>query len=121
MSKLTFEMKVSEEERQLILSKREKEGFYEPKKVGFLKEDMWIFHNSSSEFISLNKISIWSTTEKEEILQHLKDWFELLLPARAKFYCYIDENVEYWTGPDDGFESMNSVWAKKYLTDITNF
>lgn len=115
-------MKLTKEEKQLILDKREKEGYYKPQKVGFLKEDLWYLRQSSPEWSSFVRLSICSVSEKEAILQELNKCFEFLLPVGTKFYCYVDKNVEHWQGPgsDDVFESMTSAWAKRYLINIEN-
>jgi len=118
-----IKMDLTEEERELILAKREKEGYYKPKKVGFLKEDLWYLHKSSSEWALLMRSFLYSTSEKEMLIQDMNKCFEFMLPAGTKFYCYVDKNIEHWQGPgpDDVFESMTTSWAEKYLIDIKSY
>src|SRR6185436_11080437 len=105
-----IKMDLTEEERELILAKRE-------------KEDLWYLHKSSSEWALLMRSFLYSTSEKEMLIQDMNKCFEFMLPAGTKFYCYVDKNIEHWQGPgpDDVFESMTTSWAEKYLIDIKSY
>jgi len=109
-------MKLTEEEKQIILKKREKEDRNKPKKTGVAKTN--IYTRIDIDF----PIDSWffNTTEKDDCIKKFADTFELAIKKGNSFSCFIDEDgEESWF--DDigyGFEQMNSEWAAKYLDNI---
>lgn len=110
-------MQVTQKEYDLIHKTREEGGFYKPIKIGFLNEDMWQFHKTVA-FDMLNRLSLFTTTDKEKFIHNLPGQFELYCPKGTRFFCYMNGEEEIWSGPDDAFESMSKGWAKRHLTDI---
>ena len=108
-------IQLTKEEERLILKKRKEADKYLPKKIGFLKHDLYSFDEPSYD-------NNWIVDEKEKTLM-VKDFlthFELAVPAGSKFVCFINEDDrEQWF--DDvcyGIEGMPVEWAKKHLKNI---
>lgn len=106
---------LTEDEKQLILDNRKKKEAVKPKKIGFLKEDLFRVKektfNISSFLLTLSKVN-------EEITK-FSGRFEFIAPKRTKFVCFIDFEAEFWYD-DEGFgiENMSNAWGECYLTDI---
>jgi len=110
-------MKLSEEEKKIILDKRKEKEDSLPKKIGFLKEDIFSIKDGSSDFEYPNWIL--SRSEKEECIAKFISEFELAVPAGSQFNCYVDSAQEQWyDSVNYGIEGMPAIWAKKYLINI---
>jgi hypothetical protein len=82
-------IQVTKEEYDSIQKTREERGFYKPTKIGFLNEDMWQFHKTS-EFDMLNRLSLFTTTDKEKFINEFPDQFEMYCPKGTKFVCHMN-------------------------------
>lgn len=110
-------MKLSEEEKKVILEMRKKKEDDKPKKIGFLKEDLFTISPNEDAHIFSNWIL--SREEKQKEIDEFINNFQLACPAGTKFVCFIDDGNESWF--DDinyGIENMDNDWANKYLKDI---
>lgn len=108
-------MKLTKEEEKLILKKRKEVDRNLPKKIGFLKHDLYSFDEPSYD-----NYWILDKKEKDLIVKDFLTHFELVVPAGSKFVCFINEDdKEQWF--DDicyGIEGMPADWAKKNLKGI---
>lgn len=107
-------MKLTQKEKDLILSSREKEEAGKPKKIGYLKHDLYVYGGSDDMG--------WIHT-CESMNQKIKDFkksFKLGLSSGSQFDCYIEEgNKESWYDAVNGtIENVGANWAQKHLRDI---
>ena len=120
-------MKLTPEETQLILSKRKEADENTPKKVGFLKVDLFYIESRYPEIRHdiqdiVKSYGWWCTKETMlDIVERIK--LELLngLSAKAgtQFDCYIVDGEELWYDSEGiGIEEMDSECAKRNLRDI---
>lgn len=111
-------MKLTEEEKQLIIKKRQKEEDQKAKKIGYLKHDLFILNDwNPEEDLDL----LFDEKAKSKIILKFQKAFELVAHKGAQFDCYIDEyNQEQWYDQEYGIEGVSSEWAKKHLTKIKN-
>jgi len=118
-------MKLTKEEEKLILDKRAAEEAEKPKKIGKLKEDLYMNNSLGSCGQCIISVPwICSLTERDEYVSEFFNSFEKVLSAGAVFDCYIEKDGrESWYDRDcgiEGIENLDAVWAKDYLTDIEN-
>jgi hypothetical protein len=120
-------MKLTSEEKQLILEKRAQEEASKPKKHGVLKHDLYglsirspelrinisdIVEDQMGYFVTAQSIKAIFEKVKEEIEADTPD-----APKGTKFDCYIDDGEELWYDAEGiGIEEVDSEWAKKHLT-----
>lgn len=105
-------MKLTEEEKELIIKHRKKEEAKKPKKIGFLKEDLYKVEDL--EYYIYERF--FSTSEKEQLIEHFKSNIKLVLSKGSKFVCYIRNDQEQWFDDHNcGIEYMSEEWAAKYL------
>ena len=109
---------LSDKEKELILQLRAKEEADKPKKIGFLKEDLYVSHERKYE------ISNWyfNPDEFAAEIETFKNMFELAVPAGTQFDCFILENgsESWYDNSSYGIENMDAKWARKYLINIKN-
>jgi hypothetical protein len=121
-------MKLTKEEEEIILAKRqEEEENDKPKKVGFLKHDLFFLNSRYPEvrftierFIEEAKGYWLEKRTIEDILKNIeKEIYELKAPAGTKFVCYIDDGEEVWFDDNNiGLEEMDADWAAQHLEKI---
>lgn len=124
-------MKLTEEEREIILAKRREEENNKPKKVGFLKHDLFfiksyhterLFRFTITRFIQESKGWWFEKRTIQDVIKEIeKEMFELKAPAGTKFVCYIDidNDEEIWFDDNGiGLEEMDSDWAAQHLENI---
>ena len=120
-------MKLTPEETELILSKRKEADENTPKKVGFLKADLFYIESRYPEIRHniqdiVKNCGWWCTKEVMlDIIERIK--FELLSGLAAKagtqFDCYIVDGEELWYDSEGiGIEEMDAAWAARNLKDI---
>lgn len=117
-------MKLTLEEKELILKKRKEEDDEKPKKVGYLKEDLYSYANDRDcdlHFCSDLSMDFWLATEqqKENFIKEFVEHFKRVLKKGDKFVCFIVNGKEEWY--DDvnyDVECMNKEWAETYLENI---
>ena len=110
-------MKLSEEEKQLILEKRRQKEAEKPIKVGYLKHDLY---RIPSEKFNLLRFD-WMITkdQKEKLINILNEDIVLELPKGSEFDCYLERGNECWYDQDSGsIAGADSEWAKEHLKDI---
>lgn len=121
-------MKLTQEEKELIIAKRKAEDETKPKKTGILRQSLFILSSPSPE-ITFN---VQHIIDKEKgwwisrdsilgIVEQIKDELmsEVVAPAGTKFVCYIVNGEELWYDDHNiDIEEMDSDWAQKHLTDI---
>ena len=109
-------MRLTEEEKKLILDKREAEESKLLKKTGVLKEDLFIFEGDVKN--DFNGRWLFSLREKESLMRKIEDRFTHSLSAGSIFDCYIDNGIEFWFDREYGLENLSADWAKDHLKDI---
>jgi hypothetical protein len=119
-------MKLTEEEKQIILEKRKKENEIKYPKTGILKHDVYgLPTNGYSQFaFDLRNIieEHGLFVPKEVVLgivEQIKD--ELLstvIPSGTKFECYRIDDKEFWDDENEDVFDMDSNWASKNLKNI---
>lgn len=118
-------MKLTQEEKELILKQRADNDDAKPKKVGYLKMNLYSYdvdrRSCSLGFVRESDNGMW-LCEKETMNNWIKDFkshFECVLPKGTEFVCYIDGGEESWyDNINYGLEDMRSAWAEQYLTNI---
>jgi hypothetical protein len=117
-------MKLTEEEKQIILEKRKQENWDRPKIQGFLRHDLTEnpFYGSSN-FGKHFPPEYYITKEEfldgiEKIKKEFDD--DLTISKGSRFVCYIDEDgtEEWYDGVNFGIEGMGEEWSKKHLENI---
>jgi hypothetical protein len=121
-------MKLTEEEKQLILEKRRKENELNFKKTGILKHDVYgLPTNGYSQFaFDLRDIieEHGLFVPKEVVLgivEQIKDELlstEWLIPSGTKFESYMIDGKELWYDQNEDVCDMDSTWASKNLKNI---
>jgi 5-methylcytosine-specific restriction endonuclease McrBC regulatory subunit McrC len=117
-------MKLTAEEKQLILEKRAEEESKKPKKHGVLKHDLYGLSIYSPELrIDIRDIIegqmgyFVNRQSVDAIIEKVKGEIELSAPKGTKFDCYIDDGEELWYDAESiGIEEVDSEWAKLHLT-----
>lgn len=109
-------MKLTEEEKEIILAKRKEEEKLKPKKTAIAKAN--IYTRKDIDF----PVDSWffNTTEKDDCIKEFADTFELAIEKGDSFSCFLEEDGEesWYDNIGYGFENMSSEWAKKYLENI---
>ena len=109
-------LKLTPEEEWLILQRRKSEEAKKPKKIGFLKEDMYEFNPPPGKFGLWN---FFTFSETNSLIKEFKECFKKTLLAGSKFICYIENGKESWYDCDNfGYERLNSDWAKENLINV---
>jgi len=109
-------LKLTPEEEWLILQRRKSEEAKKPKKIGFLKEDMYEFNPPPGKFGVWN---FFTFSETNSLIKEFKECFKKTLPAGSKFICYIENGKESWYDDENlGFVELSSDWARKHLENI---
>jgi len=118
-------MKLTAEEKELIVKKRAQEESQKPKKVGVLKHDLFYFSGRRPTVeIDVNDIvekENWYFTKSsvEEIVNRCKKIFEeIQIPKGTICTCYIENGVESWFDDTGNIESYDEDWAKDNLENI---
>jgi hypothetical protein len=119
-------MKLTEEEKQIILEKRKKENELKYPKTGILKHDVYgLPTNGYSQFaFDLRDIieEHGLFVPKEVVLgivEKIKD--ELLstvILSGTKFESYMIDGKELWYDQNEDVCDMDSTWASKNLKNI---
>ena len=120
-------MKLTKEEKELILQKRKQAESNKPKFTGVLKHDLyWVDECGPEITIDITKVIVkngWFLTS--ENLKELTKLFEKRIGKYIKiekgslFDCYIENGKESWyDSVSFGIESEDSDWARKNLEDI---
>ena len=119
-------MKLTEEEKQIILEKRKKENEIKYPKTGILKHDVYgLPTNGYSQFaFDLRDIieEHGLFVPKEVVLgivEQIKD--ELLstvILSGTKFESYMIDGKELWYDQNEDVCDMDSTWASKNLKNI---
>ena len=118
-------MKLTEEEKQIILEKRrkkevekrEKEEVEKSKKIAYLKEDLYFCQNDFDvDFYD----TFITKIVRDEIIQKITEQFKLAVPKGTEFVCFIEKNGEesWYDNAGYGIEYCSSDWAKKHLINI---
>jgi hypothetical protein len=114
-------LKLTPEEELLILEKRRQKELEEerdrPKKMGFFKEDKYLYYTSRIESEG-DYSELITKSKKDALVKKFLDNF-VLIKAGTKFVCFIDDGIEFWF--DDvgiGIEEEDADWAKENLTNI---
>ena len=109
-------MKLTEEEKQIIIDKRKKEEEAKPKKTGILKHDLYHPTKMCFEGYDPNKTITYKLFL--EIVENFKSTF-VKIPKGTEFNCYIEDDHELWHNAETGYiEYRNSNWAKENLEKI---
>ncbi len=111
-------------ELRALADKLEQEEENRIYKIGFLKEDYYVFLQSYRyHCISFQKswaeCKMLNRSQVDSFIQEFSNNFQLALPKGTKFICYKSDNTEMWC--DDvnyGIEDRNSQWAQRYLENI---
>lgn len=113
-------MKLTKEEELLILEKRAKENHNAIKKIGLLKEDLYIF--GDEDLVNTDKLDTnWLFSHEDccEMTRRFANNFKKIASKGDKFDCFIDlDGKEAWFDRIYGIENMTEAWAKKHLIDI---
>lgn len=111
-------MKLTEEEKRLVLEKRKKEEIKLTKKIGYLKEDLYHF---SLDDLQLELYYLVTQEQKEDIIKYFSNNFELVAKKGDPFDCYIEEDGrESWYDREWGIGGMSAEWANNFLENISN-
>ena len=119
-------MKLTKKEKELILKKRAEEEALKPKKVGYLKEDLYSYENDEGcnlKFYADCESGFWlcNKEQKNKWIEEFSKHFEIALKKGSKFVCYIDDDEDRWYDDHNyGVESMDAEWAQKFLENIEN-
>lgn len=121
-------MKLTKAEKELILKKRKEEELNTPKKMGFLREDLYIhdtgsMHHSLDFEIGWGEQSYFTQDSIIELVSRFQNGFKKVLPKGHKFICYINEDgEELWSDYDEGYiEEVDDEWAEANLENIQKF
>jgi len=107
-------MKLSPEEKQIILKIRQKQENLKPKMTATLIEDLFYLN----ERIAIDPV-FYSKSKKENIIENIQYNFQLACKAGAIFDCYIEEDGrQSWYDRVFGVEAMPEAWAKIHLTNF---
>jgi len=114
-------LELTPEEELLILEKRRQKELEEerdrPKKMGFFKEDKYLYYTSRIESEG-DYSELITKSKKDALVKKFLDNF-VFIKAGTKFVCFIDDGIEFWF--DDvgiGIEEEDADWAKENLTNI---
>jgi hypothetical protein len=110
-------MKLSAEEKELILKKRQAKETDKPQKTAVAKTDIWVGDTTSWR---LNEW-VFTPEEKDQQLEEIIDnLFTLAIKKGESFTCFINEDgeEEWYDDVGYGIECMDAKWAEKYLTNI---
>ena len=112
-------LKLTQEEEQLILIKRAQDEDAKPKKIGELKEDLYINNSRDNNGdVAIDVPWYCSTSEKDEAISDFVDSFEKIGAAGDIFDCYIGTGEDRWYDREYGVEGMDAEWAENHLTNI---
>jgi hypothetical protein len=121
-------MKLTEEEKELILKQRAKKKAAEPIKSGVLQHDLFkvcdsfAYYTIEIDVSEMDSNTGWETEEgidkisalcREQLLRSDK------IPKGTKFFCYMTDGGGEWVG-DSGYSgyAFYNDWAAEHLEDI---
>lgn len=107
-------MKLSKEEKELVIKLRAEKASEKPFKIAYAKHDLYIFHSHDMNY----EISGWlfSPEEKNEEIANFISEFELVVNKGVKFECYLgDDGIPSWYDTEYGLEYLSEDWAEKNL------
>lgn len=111
-------MKLTKEEKQIILNHRKNEEQKEIKLMGISKEDLYILDSSFLDFS-------YYILPKEQINAEMINFVakSILLPAGTKFVGRINlDGTEWWFDKEGlGAEWLQKEWAEKNLINIQKY
>lgn len=122
-------MKLTEEEKELILKKREEEEAKLPKFKANLKHDLFCINAGRPEIrIHIRDIVNdygWYTPQEaldkisKKFNERMQELSRPILKKGAEFVCYIENGFESWYDYEGwGVEERDSDWAKQNLENI---
>lgn len=121
-------MKITEEEKELILRKREKDLEDSIYRSAISKCDLYYCSfdqmgccGSGIMFVEEFDYSFVSKEDIEKALEKIKNIYDsyLVLKKGTKFVSYLENGVEEWYDDERfGIEGMENDWAEKYLTNF---
>ncbi|CAB4196925.1 hypothetical protein UFOVP1290_445 [uncultured Caudovirales phage] len=107
-------MKLTEEEKQLILKKRIEDEDQKPIKTGILKHNLYSVSENKFNFRGW----LFDENERSALLEEFESMFHIISEGIA-FDCYLNDGQECWYDAEGiGIEGMDSAWANKHLKDI---
>lgn len=110
-------MKLTLEEKQFILNKRKQDDLNKPKKIGYLKHDLFILKESVNRYSG----ALLTKLEKDEIIKNFISGFELVSKAGAEYDGFVNEyGDERWYDREYGINGLNDTWAEDNLINIKN-
>lgn len=105
------------EEKALIKKHREEQDHDKPKKIGYLKENLYQFTDEMKNYPT--DYRTYTKNEVDEFIQIFSNSFRHCLDKNSIFDCYIDNNIESWYDRVDGtVEGETQSWAMKNLIKI---
>jgi len=119
-------MKLTEEEKELILKKRAEKKAAEPIKSGVLRHDLFEVDsyggNIEIEIEQGDLLDRFLTVEKiEEVAAICREQLfgGYRLPKGSRFFCYLKYGAEEWAG-DSGYSGyrFDRCWAAEHLENI---
>jgi len=121
-------MKLTEEEKQLILEKRRKENELKFKKTGILKHDVYSLPTNGYSQFAFDLSDIiqehgWFINREVvlDIVEQIKDQLlSTVIPSGTKFESYMIDGKELWYDQNEDVLDMDSNWASKNLINIKN-
>lgn len=119
-------MKLSKEEEQLILERRQQDDSDKVKRVGYLNRDLYQYDVANACSLSFRADSdklFWLCDEKQKKKWKKKfnEHFKLVLKKGTQFVCFIWNGKENWyDNVDYGIECMDDKWALEYLENISD-
>jgi hypothetical protein len=121
-------MKLTSEEKELVLKHREQNALNKPQKVGYLKMDLFSYDTDFGSggnglaFYRESDNGLW-LCDKEVMktwVRQFKEHFKLEIPKGIKFVCFIDKDgKESWFDDENyGMEDRSRGWAETFLEKI---
>lgn len=115
-------MKLTEEEKQVILDKRKQENLEKPQKIAILKHNLYYISNNYTSWLNNPDECFVSKKDINDLIKSIKENFELTITKGTEFVCFIEKNgQESWYDNENyGVECMSYTWAQEHLVNIKN-
>lgn len=114
-------MRLTKEEKELILKRRAEEKTRTAEKIGYLKEDLyWLDVELMQHYIDqIINFPYFTSSELDKMFSDIKQKTKCIAVKGAIFDCFIENGYESWYDREYELECLSKDFAENFLVNIT--